>query len=232
MSLTYELYELINNFEIARRANRDRYIKAVNELEEYKGSQGYTRRIEQAKADRENADKALKSDVLPKINSVLSRMASAGENLKTKAPSTEAINLISALQMRTTVTRDELDVIARSLEGNPVAIRALADISANLYRKGLLKGTPSNYKEYIKEMDKGEVMTNIGQIRRYINRVIESPLTDTATIAGKYYSRHGKNINPDEMKQREEYTGERDFYLNAIGEHADMFTEAINGVNT
>lgn len=106
-----------------------RYDDALQGLERYKGSAAYDQEARAAEATRDNTASALRDSFWKDIREVTAAMRDAAKNRPLVPPTSEQAALLNVLQMRKSVSRDELDRAARQMEGCPAALAVLADLA-------------------------------------------------------------------------------------------------------
>lgn len=129
MKNSEQYFKTVTGFIEGAKEVSAEYNKIVQRMESFKGSEGYDREIQAAEAKRDNAVSALRDSFRKSIQETTGLMREAAKNRPLVPPTPEQAALLNVLQMRKTVSRDELDRAARQLEGCPVALAALADLA-------------------------------------------------------------------------------------------------------
>ena len=105
------------------------YDRAVQSLEAYEGSTFYKQSMQTAQAERDAAVQKMRETYLKQFRETAEKMRDAVKNRPLVPPTPEQAALLNVLQMRKSVTRDELDRAAKQLEGCPTALAVLADLA-------------------------------------------------------------------------------------------------------
>lgn len=113
-----------------------KYNTTVERLERYRGSSGYDRDIQEAQNKRNAAVKGLRETYWPAFQEIVNDMRGAVKNRPIVAPTTEQSALLSVMQMRTTLSRDELERAAQQLVGCPMALAVLDDLATRHHAMG------------------------------------------------------------------------------------------------
>lgn len=115
------------------------YQEKLAEYEKYKGSIGYEtarKEFEQARAD--GVETARKEYGL-RLRAIIEDMKKTYASKPMRAPTTEQLNLLQALKLRTSISRDELRRAAITLRDCPAALEGLREIGRSL---GVTTGIP------------------------------------------------------------------------------------------
>lgn len=105
------------------------YDRTVQSLEVYRGSVAYEQGMQKAQAERDAAVQRMRETYLKQFRDTVGKMRDAVKNRPLVSPTPEQAALLNILQMRKSVSRDELDRAARQLEGCPTALAVLADLA-------------------------------------------------------------------------------------------------------
>ena len=132
-----ELFNAMKSFCDGRTARRAAYTSTLARLEAHQGSRYYNEQVQEANRSFAAAEERAKDEIVATINPILAAMqADVGGKFVAEAPTTEMLNMLTALKMRTgDVSNDELDSIARAMNGNNLALLALNDIADAIVRK-------------------------------------------------------------------------------------------------
>ena len=129
MTRTEHYFELVKNYRGELRHIWAEYDNTVQRLGRYKGSEGYTEEVARAAAKRDSAIADLQKEYKTRFACVVSGMKESALNLSMIAPTQEQLAILSALKMRETLTRDELEQAGRSLKGCPVALAVVNELA-------------------------------------------------------------------------------------------------------
>ena len=105
------------------------YDKAVKRLEPFKGSDGYNQGMQEAQAQREASVRQMRETYLKQFREVAAKMRDSVSRRPLVAPATEQTALLSVLQMRQSLEKDELERAAQQMGGCPVALAVLDDLA-------------------------------------------------------------------------------------------------------
>lgn len=106
-----------------------KYDKAVKRLEPFKGSEGYTRGMQTAQAHRDADVRQMRETYLKQFRETAEKMREAVNSRPLVAPTPEQAALLSVLQMRQSLGRDELERAAHQMDGCSVALSVLDDLA-------------------------------------------------------------------------------------------------------
>lgn len=98
----------------------------------YRGSEGYNKALCELDRVRAEAVEATRKEYSSRFKDIIEAMKRTYANKPMTAPTTEQVNLLSALKLRTSIGRDELRQAANALRGCPVALEALREIGKSL----------------------------------------------------------------------------------------------------
>lgn len=113
------------------------YDRAVKRLEPFKGSAGYTAEMQKAQADRDAAVQRMRETYLRQFRDAAAKMREAIDHRPLTPPTPEQAALLSALQMRESLDKDELARAAQQMKECPAALAVLDDLA----RKHKIQGT-------------------------------------------------------------------------------------------
>lgn len=123
------LFSIIKDFQDERETLRLNHEQAIVSLEQHKGSEYYTRRLKEENQAYSDGLEAAKTKAADALRPVLLTMDEALSKRKVAAPSEEVLRLLTAAKMREHLTRDELDMLANSCEGNGLALDVIGDLA-------------------------------------------------------------------------------------------------------
>lgn len=129
MKNSTKYHEAIANYIQTMRGIRTRYDTALRDLKDYEGSAIYDREVQAAEATRDNTASALRDSFWTSVREATAAMREAAKNRPLVPPTPEQAALLNVLQMRKSISWDELDRAARQLESCPVALAVLADLA-------------------------------------------------------------------------------------------------------
>lgn len=113
------------------------YDRAVKRLEPFKGSSGYKMEMQKAQAERDSAVQRMRETYLKQFRDAAQKMREAIDSRPLTPPTPEQAALLSILQMRENLDKDELTRAAQQMAGCPAALAVLDDLA----RKHKIQGT-------------------------------------------------------------------------------------------
>ena len=116
------------------------YDKAVKRLEPFKGSDGYNQGMQEAQAQREDSVRQMRETYLKQFREVAAKMREAIAHRPLVPPTPEQAALLSVLQMRQSLGRDELERAAQQMDGCPAALAVLDDLAQKHKVRGHHRG--------------------------------------------------------------------------------------------
>lgn len=163
MKNTEQFYNHVTGFidEVSEAVAK--YDSTVKRLEPYKGSSGYDQQIKEAQ-DARNADvRGIREIYWPAFQKITAGMREAVKNRPIVSPTAEQAALLSVMQMRKTLSRDELERASKQLSGCTMALAVLDDLA----EKHKAKGEPFNT-----ELSADQLLDKINGLERAANRLI------------------------------------------------------------
>lgn len=106
-----------------------RYEKAVKHLEPFKGSEGYKQGIQEAGAQMEAEVRLMRETYLKQFREAVGKMRENVSSRPMTAPTPEQTSLLTVLQMRQRLSRDDLTRAAQQMAGCPAALSVLDDLA-------------------------------------------------------------------------------------------------------
>lgn len=113
------------------------YDRAVQRLEPFKGSSGYTVELKKAQAERDAAVQDMRKRYLAQFRDTAAQMREAIDHRPLTPPTPEQAALLSILQVRESLDVDELKRAAQQMSRCPAALAVLDDLA----RKHKIQGT-------------------------------------------------------------------------------------------
>lgn len=113
------------------------YDRAVKRLAAFKGSTGYTMEIQKAQNERDAAVQRMRETYLKQFRDTTAQMREAIDHRPLVPPTPEQAALLSVLQMRESLDKDELARAAQQMAGCSAALAVLDDLA----RKHKIPGT-------------------------------------------------------------------------------------------
>lgn len=105
------------------------YDRACKRLEAFKGSTGYTMEMQKAQTDRDAAVQRMRETYLKQFRDAAQKMREAIDRRPLTPPTPEQAALLSVLQMREGLGKDELVRAAQQMAGCSAALSVLDDLA-------------------------------------------------------------------------------------------------------
>ncbi len=128
-TLTERFFIQIKSFIKATAEITNEYAAEMDRAKAFTGSDGGKQIERKAAEARDTALKKEREDTWKAVSGILSDMRANNVARKLALPTPEMYSLLNVLKMRTTLTADDLEQAAASLEGNAACLAALADIA-------------------------------------------------------------------------------------------------------
>lgn len=239
MDITYTLFDALRSFDNSRRANREEYLSFLKRQERFKGSEGYNKDKAAAAAKRQQADDAARKEAAEKIDACIKQMRENVGKMALVPPTAEQVNILQVLNMRTSMTRQQLDMAAQAMDGNSLCLSALNDIADKHFPKTNVKGSPmdsryhSNYMKYARDLGGEAVESYVNSIVSACKDILKSPVQNAIVEHARMQrNMYGTEFDIDSLPQRKELTSERGFFGDIVPEeHYAKFMQAVNGKN-
>lgn len=129
MNKTSLYFEYIRGYRASLREVWAEFDKQIEKLERYRGSDGYEQEASEAVSLRDSKIALLQEEFREKFGSVINSMRQATIDRPMTAPTSEQLALLQVLQMRETISRDELLQAGKTLESCPAALSVLSEIA-------------------------------------------------------------------------------------------------------
>lgn len=132
MTNTQRYYATLKEWREGMKELGKAYQEKLAEYEPYRGSEGYDQALAELDKIRADGMEAVRKEYHDRFDAIIADMERAYQNKPMTAPTTEQVNLLSALKLRTSIGRDELRQAANTLKDCPVARETLREIAGNL----------------------------------------------------------------------------------------------------
>ena len=243
MDRAYYLYEAMNQFRKSQIANRETYLEKRKKLEKYRGSVGFENDLQKIRDERDKANASARAECAAKIGPIFEAMHEANAKRRVTPPTEEAMRLLSAVKMLKKPSKEFLDSVANSLNGEAFSLAILDDIAREAWSDEVepRNRLVTNYSSTAtNELTVSEVARAIDGLHKTCNAIIDSSganLVRTMTAEMRKI-RYGAHFDPDDLPQEPEYSDEKDFYDREIKKihlsesdkkvYRDLFIEAVN----
>lgn len=132
MTNTQKYYATLKEWREGMKELGRTYREKLIEYEPYRGSEGYDQALAELDKIRADGLEVVRKEYHARFDAIIADMERAYQSKPMTAPTTEQVNLLSALKLRTSIGRDELRQAANALRGCPVALEALREIEKSL----------------------------------------------------------------------------------------------------
>ena len=190
------LYSILRDFQDEREALRMKHEQAIVSLEQYKGSEYYTRRLREENQAYTDGLEAAQTKAADALHPVLQTMDVSLSKRKIAAPSEEVLRLLTAAKMRDHLTRDELDAIANSCDGCGIAL----DVVADLARANGFSGM--RYLSMASNLSTAAGLSMLDELRDGIRSFLKSDIARPAAAMAKRAARLGQAVDTENMPRR------------------------------
>ncbi len=160
----------ITKYRKGMRAIQAEADEALKRLEQYKGSAGYQKDAEAVEEKRLTAVKALQAEVLSSVSETIDGMRKKAKARQIQPPTAEQESILRLLKMRKTITRNELDQAANSLQDCPLALSVLREIAQDHEILGFHNSGGRASTE--------EILSSIDALERFARTSCEMPRID------------------------------------------------------
>lgn len=228
MSRTSELMEELNRFIRIRNQNRTEYLAEMAKYANDKGSVFYTKKMNEAKTKREQADSAARRECAEKCERLLQDMQKAADSRKSKPLTVGQQMIIDSLKEKTRIGISEVEQAAQAMKGNIVGLRQVQEIERIRAKNTIVAEhkVVHNYLRYADpEISSEGFGTVMSSLKHTVKDVLQSPLTAAGRVSMDHGRVYGRSADPDDYPQKKPFESEGDLY----GANADIFCEAANG---
>lgn len=180
VSNTDLFYEKALSFQNERLGLKEKRDKVLNDLEKYRGSEGYTTEVEKLNGQYQDDLAELQRKYRPEFMTILDGMTDAIGKRPAKAPTDEQIRLLNALSLKKKVNRQELETVANACVDNPLCLSVLDEIAVN-------NGIHANYSKLCPEMVNSKAQELVSGLRDGINDFLRYDSSRASRVAQRYY---------------------------------------------
>lgn len=223
MKLTDTYYARMKNYQSTRAELTEEHEKALQGIEPFKGSKGYTDKKRELDDDFSEKLTSLQDEYRQALNTIMDGMETNLKKRGIKPPTNDMLNLITMLKMKEHVSEDDLDRVAQMMDGNPIALGILSEMakSNNIFR---------NYSSLCNEMSTDRASEELQGLRKWTEDFIRYDTSYPSRIYVDYErERWGKNL---EAVKRQPFTDEESCFNMVTGLKGDelkLFSEAVDG---
>lgn len=171
MKNTERFFNEINGFIEDMGEISARYNAELTRLEPFKGSEGYNTLAQQAMDTRNAEVQQMRVTYRGRLNDTLAKMRETLANRPVVPPTQDQVAMLSVLQMRSSIDPDEMERVARQMEGCPMALAVLDDLAAK---------HKITHAKFNQELDHSWFQTKIATLERKANELLQD-VADAAT---------------------------------------------------
>lgn len=221
---TKQYFDLTTSYRANLRKIWEDYDRTLQNLEPYKGSNGYNNDIQEAENTRKNDILALQSEYRNKFNEILQGMRKSAMSQPMIPPTTEQLSILQTLKMRNKISRDELTQASHTLNNCPLCLSVLDEIAQDNGYYGLHFGKEST----------SAIIKHIETLSDSANRICKLDKPDSKkeqiSKASIYDPEHTHNALFS-FRVDKDITSEESA-MSVFGEVNDfeMFQKAVNGI--
>lgn len=163
MKHTQRYFEAVAAYRKAMKDLQESYDKSLQILESHRGSE-YFRNEKKRLDDKYSQDRAaLQAESRRILNGIINDMETVHSSKPAVAPTAEQLATVQMLNMRSSVTRDELRQAANTCKGCPMAIETLREIAT---KSGIMGGVDFLYSN-------NGASPNFGTLRKQTSLLVD-----------------------------------------------------------
>lgn len=231
MKNTYEIYDAMNAFREKQITSRGVFLQKKQNLERYKGSPAYAEDLKKIQDERDKANAEARAACKARIDPIFRAMYEANAKRRITAPTEEALRILTAVSMLEKPSKEFLDCVANSLDGNPLCLAVLDNVARKAWKDTPERWTP-NYKSgrAAHELDPRTVAEAIHSLQHTCSEILNGSGANRVRemSAIRNQNVHGAKFDPDDLPQEEAYKSELDFYGREFSVNYDLFAAAVN----
>jgi hypothetical protein len=200
------------------------YENGVRDLERFKGSRGYNEDLKKLTDKFEDDRKKLIEEYAPGINASLGGMLDAIGKRTVEAPTTEQVNLLNVLKMKRRVTLEELQRVAETVKGNPIALSLVTEIAQD-------HGIIHSFEDLNPEMSSSAASEIVQTLKDSVGDFLNYDTSKAARLAKDYHERF-YGATDQELPKRETFEDKEGCFRQLCGLEGDslkVFCEIADG---
>lgn len=223
MKNTEKLYKTVKEYQDKRAKLVSDYEEGLKKLESYKGSAGYTAEVTKRQGEFLSSLSELQRAYRAEFSATILNMRDALGKRTASPPSNEQLNILKLLDMRKSVTEEELDRVAQLVKDNVIAIGLVQETAR---RNGILK----SYLHLTEEMGDDEAQSLLRSLSRNFEDFL---LYDTPKMgrASNSYNKERYGTPERELKKRPLINSIEECYSSLAGLSEDglrRFSQAVD----
>lgn len=226
MTNTERFYKAALNFQNDRAATVTAYERKMQELEKHKGSEFYDEESKKAADAQKFKLDSLRQEYGKEMFEALAAMDEVNNRRGIPAPTTDELNIISAMKMRENITEPELDRIAKSLHSE----QCLAIVQETARKFGYIG---HNYMKYAASdgLPVATVNSHLQNAKDSLNDFMQFDTARAARVAQRHHEiNYGLTGNERPLAKRKLFETKEQCFSDLLGV-ADMdgFSAAVDG---
>ena len=217
-------YTKMKEYQDKRKQLVESYENAVQDLDRYKGSAGYSEDLKALTDKFESDKKALVDEYSPGINLALGGMMDCIGARKIKAPTAEQINLLNVLKMKRKISTEDCQRVAESVRDNPLALSLVSEIAAD-------HGLICSFSHLNPEMSSSTATELVLALRDNTRDFLNYDTSKAARFAKDYHERF-YGATDQELPKRESFEDKEGCFRQLCGLEGDslkVFCEIADG---
>jgi len=239
MSRTGDFFESAKRFQDKRKEIMDTFERRVRDLERHQGSQYYTEEMAKAEQTKTDALKSLKAEYTSVLSQHIDGMDDANEARAMAVPTEEELRLMTALKMRTKVSKSELRRAANTLKNSEIGLAIVQEV-ADKQLEGQVDswGYPKvaeNYMKYSasKEMPVHQVNEALKFLAESVKDFIEHDTVKMARVALEHHENlYGKTGDERPLPKRPLFTSKQSCFKELVGLSGEELTRFCAAVDS
>lgn len=203
------LYTKAKQFQDKRTQLMTDYETKVQNLERFKGSQGYEEDLKKL-TDKHNSDlSALIEEYRPSFDTIFGGMMDAIGKRTLSAPTNEQVNLLNVLRMKKKVTLEECQRMAESVKDNPIALSLVTEIAQE-------HGIMQSFDGLCPEMSSQKASDIVTDMREGLEDYLQYDTTKASRRAKAYHEEHYGHTD-SQLTKRTPFNDMDSFYRGEMG---------------
>lgn len=219
-------YTRMKKYQDERKRLVESYENAVQDLERFKGSQGYTEDMKKLADAFETDRKKLIDECSPGINLALGAMMDCIRARKIKAPTAEQLNILNILKMKRKITTEELERTAEAVKDCPLALSLVTEIGQD-------HGFICSFSHLNPEMSSSTATELVLALRDNTRDFLNYDTSKAARLANDFHERF-YGATDQELPKRESFENKEDCFrlMSGLeGESLTAFCGIVDGQN-
>lgn len=227
MSLTKDLFDVIDTYMQTRSEAREEYQLMGRRYAKAKGSPYYDEQMETARKKRAQTMEAAQASARAKVKEIISAMYEQADKITMRSPTPEMLAIIQLLKLKEHPSKNDLDEAANALRESGVCLSILDEIAAkNKIYVG--KGYASLATEGISMALAKEAIRGVAAGCESIIKNTHGSNTIRTQVAEQHAARWGGQVNYDEFPEEPRFDGVVDFIEHVSSVDYNAFHKAVD----